>query len=482
MTASTPKLDARDPYAILGLPKGATVQEVKQAYRKLADAWHPDRESGDEERFKDVTWAYELLSSPDKVKAFEREQALARAAIDAKRREAARKRRADERAREQSRAVGDQFRGNRGRTPRSSSQGKASPGGFRGAPPQGRPPRPPSAGRPRSVSEPRTPLTEFRPSSWSNVCREAVPFAVAAVGALLSVGLVVSVVSAAEGKSPNFGEAMLGLAGTVGFWVGVGFTLKALVDMSNRGRVVAIAIVTILALAGLTLGSVVGGSGRTADSAPVAPASQASVPTPQEATAKAEARERDAAETRIAELKFECRKRYICQLALGGEPSLPLFINGMDTNLARYLSGHGYSDLWTDSDNTFDASFLGSTAPRPHGAKFRYIATLHLGGCECEIGKEKESGLVFENGGEGEEPSMTPPSVSESGVTVRWTVTWELKDPAGRVVRRLSYTVGVAKCDPQLEVDGETPCGRSSRALLDETPREYKPPPLFPYE
>ncbi|MBI5547150.1 MAG: J domain-containing protein, partial [Deltaproteobacteria bacterium] len=59
----------RDQYELLGLPRTATPDEIKKAYRKLARKHHPDVNPGDkqaEERFKEVTAAFEVLSDPKK--------------------------------------------------------------------------------------------------------------------------------------------------------------------------------------------------------------------------------------------------------------------------------------------------------------------------------------------------------------------------------------------------------------------------------
>ncbi len=64
-----------DPYELLGVPRGASADDIKQAYRKLAKKLHPDLNPGDaaiERRFKEISAAYDLLSDAKKRSRFDR--------------------------------------------------------------------------------------------------------------------------------------------------------------------------------------------------------------------------------------------------------------------------------------------------------------------------------------------------------------------------------------------------------------------------
>src|ERR1700684_1431593 len=71
-TANVTKIDY---YEVLSVSRDASDQELKSAYRKLAMQYHPDRNPGDaeaEERFKQCSEAYQVLSDADKRAAYDR--------------------------------------------------------------------------------------------------------------------------------------------------------------------------------------------------------------------------------------------------------------------------------------------------------------------------------------------------------------------------------------------------------------------------
>jgi len=57
---------AKDYYKVLGVSKNASADEIKRAYRKLALQYHPDKNSSDGEKFKEINEAYQVLSDTQK--------------------------------------------------------------------------------------------------------------------------------------------------------------------------------------------------------------------------------------------------------------------------------------------------------------------------------------------------------------------------------------------------------------------------------
>lgn len=61
----------KDYYQILGIERGASKDEIKKAFRKLAHQYHPDKENGDEAKFKEVNEAYSVLSDDKKRQQYD---------------------------------------------------------------------------------------------------------------------------------------------------------------------------------------------------------------------------------------------------------------------------------------------------------------------------------------------------------------------------------------------------------------------------
>jgi molecular chaperone DnaJ len=74
---------AKDYYKILGVRRDASQEEIRRAFRELAQKYHPDKPGGDAEKFKEINEAYQVLSDPEKRKLYDQygemfEQAQAR--------------------------------------------------------------------------------------------------------------------------------------------------------------------------------------------------------------------------------------------------------------------------------------------------------------------------------------------------------------------------------------------------------------------
>jgi len=63
----------RDYYETLGVPKNASKEDIKKSYRKLALHYHPDRNKahGAEEKFNEISEAYDVLSDEEKIKRYD---------------------------------------------------------------------------------------------------------------------------------------------------------------------------------------------------------------------------------------------------------------------------------------------------------------------------------------------------------------------------------------------------------------------------
>ena len=64
-------MDKRDYYEVLGVDKNASADEIKKAFRRLAVQHHPDKDSGDEAKFKEINEAYEVLKDSEKRKRYD---------------------------------------------------------------------------------------------------------------------------------------------------------------------------------------------------------------------------------------------------------------------------------------------------------------------------------------------------------------------------------------------------------------------------
>src|SRR3954447_15130642 len=71
----------KDYYAVLGVPEGSSAKDIKKAYKDLARKLHPDQNPGDsaaEERFKEVSAAYDVLGDDEKRKAYDEVRQMVR--------------------------------------------------------------------------------------------------------------------------------------------------------------------------------------------------------------------------------------------------------------------------------------------------------------------------------------------------------------------------------------------------------------------
>lgn len=62
----------KDYYEVLGVPKTASKEDIRKAYRKLAHKYHPDKKDGDEAKFKEINEAYQILSDDQKRSQYDK--------------------------------------------------------------------------------------------------------------------------------------------------------------------------------------------------------------------------------------------------------------------------------------------------------------------------------------------------------------------------------------------------------------------------
>src|ERR687895_2772047 len=76
----------KDYYNVLGVPKNATAAEIKKAYRKLAQEFHPDRNAGNkaaEDRFKEISAAYDVVGDEEKRAQYDQVREMASSGVGA---------------------------------------------------------------------------------------------------------------------------------------------------------------------------------------------------------------------------------------------------------------------------------------------------------------------------------------------------------------------------------------------------------------
>ena len=68
-----PSMNDKDYYSILGVSSDAGTDDIRKSFQKLARQYHPDinKEAGAEEKFKEISEAYAVLSDPDKRKRYD---------------------------------------------------------------------------------------------------------------------------------------------------------------------------------------------------------------------------------------------------------------------------------------------------------------------------------------------------------------------------------------------------------------------------
>lgn len=60
-----------NPYDVLGVSRDEALDEIKKAYRRLSNRWHPDKKNGDRDKFEEVKLSYDILRNPERRKRYD---------------------------------------------------------------------------------------------------------------------------------------------------------------------------------------------------------------------------------------------------------------------------------------------------------------------------------------------------------------------------------------------------------------------------
>jgi ThiF family protein len=182
------------------------------------------------------------------------------------------------------------------------------------------------------------------------------------------------------------------------------------------------------------------------------------------------------ADARIAGLSFQCLEMAFCDAVPSGS-HVPLFIDGMDANLADYLYAHGYSDVWAgngryfaDGSGMFVAQEQFLTRGAVPDAELNYDDGNGNGGF-AYISSNRDSGLM---------PNVSGYGVLANASPGEWMkIAWLLLDPSGEPVQKLTFAIKVYACDNACQATLTSPVVGQFDAVYPAN--RYAPPPLFPH-
>jgi DnaJ-domain-containing protein 1 len=374
-----------DYYAVLEVPPDANIDEIKRNHRRLARRFHPDLESASNEaRMKEINDAYSILGNEDKRKQYDAEFGHNSAATKTTQEAAERARAAKERA--------ERMRAARAARRRSNAETKAYGDRIRG-----------------KGQTSQSPPPHFRPTTHG-----AQPYA---ANAPQATGHTPFAPPPRRPPVPTPPRSTPAPPGRTSF-------------LSEIPPVVILIILALIAFAIHSLG-----------------ASSKARPQPAPARTPQEISAQESALARVSHLHFACRVRYMCTLAPFHDGDVPLFIAGMDPELASYLEQHGYTDSWRITGDPYGetATTIGRKAREKRTREYVYKAPSgSLSGLRLP--------LIY-----------SPVGLESNGIPAgRWpaTITWTLTAPSGNAIRNLSYKLDLIECNAREEEarNGEDYC------------------------